>query len=243
MEKIIINIVVLLAVAVNAEGLKSKIDGGNSLYKKGDFEKALSKYQDAQIDEPEHPVLHFNTGDALFMQEKYEEAVKEYEKASYAKDIDLQSKTYYNIGNSLYKAGKMPEAIQYYQKCLELNQKDQDAKYNIEFVRKKIKEQMDKNKQEGKDGKDSKESKESKGSKDKKDGKDKKQEQAKQAKEDKNKKDEKQEEGKEEKKEKMSKEDAERILKAINEDEKKALDKKKEKQMQNFDWGNVRKDW
>src|SRR3989339_295582 len=212
---------------VNAAGIKGRVDSGNSMYKKDNFEGALSKYQDAQTDEPENPILHFNTGDALYKMEKYEEAIKEYEKTSYSKDIELQAKSYYNIGNSLYKSGKMPDAIQYYQKCLGLNPKDQDAKYNIEFVRKKIKEQIDKNSKDSKDGKDSKEGKESKEGKDKKD-KDKK-EQEKQA--------------KEEKKEKMSKEDAERLLKAINEDEKKALDKKKEQQMRNYEWGNVQEDW
>src|SRR3989339_15371 len=216
---------------VNAAGIKGRVDSGNSMYKKDNFEGALSKYQDAQTDEPENPILHFNTGDALYKMEKYEEAIKEYEKTSYSKDIELQAKSYYNIGNSLYKSGKMPDAIQYYQKCLGLNPKDQDAKYNIEFVRKKIKEQIDKNSKDSKDGKDSKEGKESKEGKDKKD------------KDKKDKKEEKDKNGKEEKKEKMSKEDAERLLKAINEDEKKALDKKKEQQMRNYEWGNVQEDW
>ena len=242
-KKIVLTALVLcLLPCVIFAGLKGKVDSGNSLYKKADFEGALSKYQDAQIDEPENPVLHFNSGDARYKMEKYEEAVKEYEKASYSKDIALQAKSYYNIGNSLYKTGKMPEAIQYYQKCLELNPKDKDAKYNIEFVRKKIKEQIDKNKQEGKESKESKDSKEGKKGKENKDKKDQNQ-QAKEAKEDKDKKDGKDKQAGEEKKDKMSKEDAERILKAINEDEKKALDKKKENQMKNYQWGNVQEDW
>ena len=229
-----------------AAGLKGKVDAGNGLYNKGSFDGALSKYQDAQIDEPENPVLHFNSGDAHYKMEKYEEAVKEYEKASYSKDIGLQAKSYYNIGNSLYKSGKMPEAIQYYQKCLELNPKDQDAKYNIEFVRKKIKEQIDKNKQEGKEGQDKKENKQEQKSKEGKDNKDKKeqkQQQAKEAKENKDNKDRKDKKEGEEKKDKMSREDAERILKAINEDEKRSLDKKKENQMKNYQWGSVQEDW
>ena len=41
----------------------------------------------------------------------------------------------------------------------------------------------------------------------------------------------------------MSKEDAERILKAVNEDEKKALDKKKQQQMKSYNWGSVKEDW
>jgi tetratricopeptide (TPR) repeat protein len=51
------------------------------------------------------------------------------------------------MGNALYRSGKYPEAIQAYQKCLDLTPDDEDAKYNIEFVRKKMKEMMDKEKQ------------------------------------------------------------------------------------------------
>jgi len=239
MEKII-HLLVILAVlsgSTATAGLKGKIDGGNKQYRKDNFEGALSSYRDAQIDEPEHPILHFNSGDALFKTEKYEEAVKEYEKAGYSKDIEVQAKSYYNTGNSLYRAGKMPEAIQYYQKCLELNPKDQDAKYNIEFVRKKIKEELDKNKQQGQQGKDGKDGKDSK-DKQKKEA----EQKAKEVKENKDKKEDEQKAGGE-KKEKMSKEDAERILKAISEDEKNNLDKKKEQNSGKFDWGMVEQDW
>ena len=138
MEKIRLLLIALLlagCVAPLDAGLKGKIDSGNGMFSKGNFEGALSKYQDAQIDDPENPVLHFNCGDALYKTEKYEEAAKEFEKASYSKDIELQAKSYYNIGNSLFKAEKLPEAVQYYQKCLELNPKDNDAKYNLETLR------------------------------------------------------------------------------------------------------------
>ena len=122
MEKIILGLcLILITASAPLAGIKSKVDGGNSRYKKGDFEGSLSKYQDAQIDEPEHPVLHFNSGDAFFKMEKYDDALKEYEKASYSKDIELQAKSYYNIGNSLFRSEKLPEAIQYYQKCLAIS--------------------------------------------------------------------------------------------------------------------------
>ena len=248
MEKIkllLIAVLLTLAAAALHAGIKGKIDSGNGMFSKRNFEGALSKYQDAQIDDPENPVLHFNCGDALYKTEKYEEAAKEFEKASYSKDIELQAKSYYNIGNSLYKAEKLPEAIQYYQKCLELNPKDNDAKYNLEFTRKKIKENIDKNKQQGKqDQQKQQQQQKQQGKQDKngKNDKDKKEQQARQAKEEKGKEGQK-DKGQEEKKPKMSKEDAERILKAVNEDEKKALDKKKQQQMKNYNWGGVKEDW
>ncbi|MFH1824646.1 MAG: tetratricopeptide repeat protein [Candidatus Firestonebacteria bacterium] len=226
-KAVIVLLVVLLLCLSNLSyaGIKSKIDKGNKLYKKGKYEDALSKYLDAQIDEPESTILHFNSGDAKYKLEKNEEAIKEFEKATYSKDIKLQSKSYYNIGNSLYRLGKLPESIQFYKKCLELTPNDKDAKYNYEFVQKKIKENMDKNKEskESKEGKESKESKESEKGKEKKESK------------------ESEKSEKEEKKDKMAKEDAERVLKALESDEKKAMEQKK--QSKDFIWGEVEEDW
>jgi tetratricopeptide (TPR) repeat protein len=53
-----------------------------------------------------------------------------------------QAKGYYNSGNVLYREGKWEEAIGAYKKALELNPNDEDAKYNLEFVRQKIKENL-----------------------------------------------------------------------------------------------------
>lgn len=217
--------VMLLVAGSSFAGIKSKVNKGNKLYNKQKFEEALSKYRDAETDEPENPVLHFNVGDALYKTEKYEEAIKEFEKATYSRDIELQAKSYYNTGNCLYRQDKLPESVQYYKKCLELNPDDEDAKFNYEFVQKKIKEMMDKNKQSTGENKKQKEDQ-------KLEKKDEKQME----------KDKKDEEKKAEEKDQISKEDAERILKALNEDERKAMKQKKQQNIE-YDWGNIEKDW
>lgn len=223
--------------------IAGKVRQGNKLYNKKNYDEALAKYRDAQIDSPEMPELHFNSGDALYKKDSYEESVKEFEKSTYSKDINLQAKAYYNIGNSLYKSGKLEDSILYYKKALEINPGDEDAKYNIEFVQKKIKEMMDKNKQQGKQ--DQKQNKDQQNKQDKqnqdqqqnkndKKQNNKEQEQKQQAEKGQNKKDQ-----AEPKKGAMSKEEAQALLNAIKE-ENKNLQKKRVSVPR---MGSQEKDW
>ena len=111
------------------------------LYNKGKLDEALTKWRDAQIETPDKKELHYNIGGALHEQKRYDDSFKEYEKAINTKDDELKSKTYYNIGNTLYRMGELPEAIEGYEKCLQITPDDEDAKYNIEFIKKKMEEQ------------------------------------------------------------------------------------------------------
>lgn len=117
---------------------------GNKLYSEGDVDEALSKWRDAQIESPDKKELHYNIGGALHEQKKYEDSFTEYEKALDTKDAELQAKTYYNMGNTHYRMGRLSEAIEDYERCLEITPDDEDAKYNIELIRKKIKENLKK---------------------------------------------------------------------------------------------------
>jgi len=108
------------------------------------WEEALKHYRDAEIERPESPELSYNIGNAVYQQERYEDALERYFKAINSDELEHQAWTHYNLGNTLYRSGKYPEAIQAYQKCLELTPDDQDAKFNLEFVRKKMKEMLDK---------------------------------------------------------------------------------------------------
>ena len=135
------------------------------LYKEEKIDEALSKWRDAQIKSPEKKELHYNIGNALHKQKEYHDSLGEYEKSTDAKNTELRAKTYYNIGNTHYRMGKLPEAIEDYKRCLEVTPDDEDAKYNIEFIEKKMEEQKksDKEKNDEKE-KSQKEKQQSQGS-------------------------------------------------------------------------------
>jgi len=244
-----ISLILLLHVSVLGwswgDSLVSRNKEGNKLYKEGRIDEALSKWRDAQIEDPDSDKLHYNIGNGLHGQKKYEDALKEYEKSLNSKDNELQRDAYYNIGNTQYRMGKLLEAIESYKKCLDINPDDEDAKYNIEFVRKKIKENLKKEDRKQKESQqkddnageqkergessqaqeDQQKEKEAQAAQESEEDKEKqaKEEQEKQTVEEKEKsegrKDEENPSG-EEKKGEMSKEDAMRLLDALKDDEK-----------------------
>lgn len=134
--------------SVFAQGGHKQVNEGNNLYKEEKFDEANNKYRDALLENPESPIIHFNIGDVLYKKRNYEEAIKSYEKSLSAEDILSQSESYYNMGNTLFKLGKWPESILMYKKALELNPDDEDAKYNLEYVRAKLKDQAKKQPQQ-----------------------------------------------------------------------------------------------
>ncbi|MDP2911256.1 MAG: tetratricopeptide repeat protein [Candidatus Omnitrophota bacterium] len=210
------------------DSLASKNKEGNRLYKEGKIDEALSKWRDAQIENPDSDKLYYNIGNGLHEQKKYEDAFKEYEKSlnpgvgegfkpAPTKDNEFKANTYYNMGNTHYRMGKLPEAIEDYKKCLDINPKDEDAKYNIEFIKKKLEEQKQKQAEQKEENKEEK----SEETKEKKEKQNQAQEQKNVAGGEEKPENQKPEEksAEEEKKDEMSKEDAIRLLDALKDDE------------------------
>ncbi len=135
-------------VFVFAQNGHKQVAEGNKLYAEERYDEANNKYRDALIESPESSIVNFNIGDVQYKKRNFEEAVKSYEQATSSDDIIVQSKSYYNIGNTLYKMGKLPESILAYKKAIELNPEDVDAKYNLEYVRAKLKDNSEKQPQE-----------------------------------------------------------------------------------------------
>ena len=158
--------------------------------------------------------------------QKYEDALEKYYGALGVDEPENQAATYYNMGNALYRAGKYPEAIQTYQKCLDINPDDEDAKYNLEFVRKKMKEMLDREAQRQQDQQQQQEQQDQKSQEQEQDQPpEEKQQQQAQSQDQPEKQEQKQEQM--QPKEGMTKEDAERILNALKDDEKDILKKQK----------------
>jgi len=145
----------------HGESLYSTMEKGSHLYEQESYDEALKTFVDAQIESPEDPQVKYNIASSHYQMKNYEEAVKNYQDvAATARDIKLEEQSLYNIGNCLYRQGKLEESLEYYKKALDLDPEDQDAKYNLEFVREEIKkrlnqakqreqEQQQENKQEG----------------------------------------------------------------------------------------------
>ena len=124
--------------------LSAKLAEGNKLYADGQYDKALTKYNDAQIEAPASPEIFFNMGNVFFRQGKYKEAIDSYRKSMEKGTVDIEAKAMYNIGNALFRQGRLREALQYYKQALERDPDDIDTKYNIEYTERMIKQMLSK---------------------------------------------------------------------------------------------------
>ncbi len=120
-------------------------------YKSGKYEQALKEYQQLLERKGDDSRLHFNAGAAAYRNHQLDEAAKQFDEAANASNLRLQGMAYYNRGNTLYYLGEQDpdsskrgeawkKSIQDFQNSLKLNPQDPDARFNLEFVKKKLEE-------------------------------------------------------------------------------------------------------
>lgn len=165
--------------------LADKVREGNQLYHKGAYEDALDKYVDAQVHAPQVSQLDFNIADTQYQRKKYDEAARLFEKIVQSDDPEMQAKASFNMGNTLYRQGKMKEAMECYKKAVDftdeleykgdeaMNSLKNDARYNYEYVERKMKEderkQQEQNQKENEQKQDTRDKKEDQHQKEDKD--------------------------------------------------------------------------
>ncbi len=177
---------VWLALAQTAAASSS---GALRSYEDGHYQSSFLEYKRLLDKNPQDPRLSFNAGSAAYQAKQYDEAVSLFSEALKSQDIKLQEQAFYNLGNTQFRAGQgMTEpqqqqqaweaAVQNFENARKLNPKDEDAKFNLEVVKKKLEElkkqreqsQKDKPNQDQKD--DKKDQKDDKKDQDKQDPKD-----------------------------------------------------------------------
>ena len=220
----------LLTVVSNAQptGL---IKQGNNLYQQKQYKEASNAYMKAISKSPNYTPGIFNLGNALYQQKQYEGARKVLDNAVKLDTNRLgKSAANYNIGNTYMAEKKWEEAIDAYKKTLRTNPQDAEAKYNLSYAQQMLKKQggggkNDKDKKDDKKDDKNKKDQQNKDDKDKKDDK----------KEDKDKKDQQNKDDKKDEQDKklepqsskLSEKQAEQLLNALQQEEKKLQDKHK----------------
>jgi Ca-activated chloride channel family protein len=201
--------ILFLALAPLQAGTAGKVKAGNRSFKKGEYEKALNRYREAEITAPNSPVVHFNLGDALYKTDDLDGSVGEFQRSAAAQDRTVRSRAYYNLGNTAFRQEKYDDAVAHYKKALELNPHDIDAKYNLEYaLRRKMNPPQNKNDRKKNDKRNGPQKQQ--------------QQQAGRGQDDKDK-----NTGARDRQNSMSKEDAERILNVFNEQDRDSAKKRR----------------
>jgi len=217
---------------------RSLVREGNSLYKQDKFADAETNYRKALEKNKEMNQGAFNLGDALYKQGRYDEAAEQYRNwAAKETDPSAKAQALHNLGNSLLKGKKIPESISAYKEALKLHPDDLDTKYNLEYAQALLQQQQQQQKQnqknnDKKDNKDQQKQDQQKKDQQKQDQQkqdQQKQDQQKQDSQQKNQDQKQQQNQAQQRKQQISKQDAERILEALNNQEKDVQKKLKKK--------------
>lgn len=240
---ILIGIVVAIY-SVTAQQERKYIRKGNKAYNTQKYNKAEILYRKALEKENNSFGAKFNIGDALYKQGKYQEAAQQFQTiVPLAKEKEQKAKVFHNMGNAFLQAyqqmaqadtnGFLQKSIDAYKMALKNNSSDMDTKYNLSYALKILKKQQQ-NKKNNKQQQNKDNKQQEKKDQQKKQDKNKQQQQNKQQKE------QNQKEQNQKQQDQMSKENAERLLKALQQNENKLQEKLKKQKGQKI---KMEKDW
>lgn len=247
MKTIIIYVIFLLTLAItgNAQNERKFVRQGNKYYETAikdstrldtvQFNKAEIEYRKALEKKPDDAKWNFNLADALYKQNKFDESAEKFKDIADKTSNNIEkSRALHNMGNALLMGKKLDESIAAYKQALRNNPNDLETKYNLLYAmnlkkkkdqEKKKDQNKDKNKDQNKDQ-----------------NKDKNKDQNKDQKKDQQNKDQ-QNANQQPQQSKISKQNAEQMLQALENDEKKTQEKVKKIQALKAQSKNVEKDW
>jgi Ca-activated chloride channel family protein len=142
---------VLAALVLVPMAAQASVQSAERAYHRGDFQTAKSQYEEAAAQHPDEAHIQYNLGAADYKAGAYADALPAFQKALRSDDVGVQQQSYYNMGNAQYRIGQKTEkssppdtiktwqsAVSSYENALKLKPDDADAKFNHDFVEKKL---------------------------------------------------------------------------------------------------------
>ncbi len=231
-------VMILWAGTAHADKASKANKRGIDAFGKQNYEKSVEHFTEALVEKPDAPELKFNRGTALSQLGKTEEALSELiSSAAQLDKADYAAAAHFNAGNTQLSANNIEAAIEEYKLAVKLDQASEDYRHNLELAIRKLnrqqqsqeqeKEQQDseeKEKKEDEEG-DQKQKDEEKQENEEKQEKEEEQSDKSQSPEDGEREDQNQQPSNQQENETlpMTKEEAQRLLDAINDEEKQAL--------------------
>lgn len=237
---ILILLLLVFGLAAQAQNERKYVRQGNKYYEAAikdtsrldtaQFNRAEIEYRKAIEKKPNDPKWNFNLANSLYKQQKVEESAEQFKEIADRTTNKIEkSRALHNLGNSLLMNNKLDESIEAYKQALRNNPNDMETKYNLLYamnMKKKQEEEQkkqDQNKDKNKDQNKDQDKDKDKQNKDQKKEQDKQQQQPQQS--------------------KISKQNAEQMLQALENEEKKIQEKVKKIQALKAQSKKVEKDW
>ena len=149
MKPFVLLIVLMLPQVFAGGSARQEGRRGNAHYEATRFEDAATAYRAglAASERPERPDavfygLHNNLGAALYRQNNFGEAAEALGRAVEAAVTPADvARSAYNAGNAAFRQQQLEEALTRYRQALLADPADAKAKYNYEFVKRRLEEQ------------------------------------------------------------------------------------------------------
>jgi len=234
---IISGLIFMLPVLLHAQAERKYIRQGNKQYEAEVFDESEILYRKALEKEQQSYSGEFNLGDAMYKQEKYEDAVRSFHKlAENQTDPVKLGELYHNMGNSFLKANQLEASIEAYKQALRNNPADNETRHNLAYAQQMQQQEQDqKDQKQDQDQQDQNQDQEQQDQNQDQDQQDQNQDQDQQ---DQNQDQEQQQQQQPQ----ISREDAQRMLQALQQDEQ-DLQEKLKKQKAQATKVKVLKDW
>ena len=223
---VVIHLLFVICLSLFAQKEAGDVRKGNREYKKQNFTEAEVNYRRGLEKNKNGYEAHYNLGDALYRQDKYEDALSEF--ATAAKMLDKKddkaryAKAMHNIGNCHFAQQQYDKAVGAYQESLRANPKDNDTRYNLVKAMELLQQQQQQNQDQNQDQQNQD------------------QQQQQQEQQEQNQDQQQQQEQEQQQSDEMDKETAEQILQALEQDEQ---DTQEKMQRQQGKKRRVEKEW
>ncbi len=130
-------------IGMHAQADRKYIRKGNGSYIDGNYKEAEKDYRKALENDPSSAKADYNLGNSLYKQGEFDAAAGRYnaviqnnqgEHSRKATDKNEVARYYYNLGNAFFQSQKYRESIESYKMSLRNNPSDLDAKHNLQMA-------------------------------------------------------------------------------------------------------------
>ncbi len=119
---------------------------GNKAYEDDSFVDAEVAYKKALEAEAADFKARFNLGNSLYKQERFDDAIKQYQQAAgLGEDKMAQALAYHNLGNAFLQKKELKKSIAAYKNALRRNPMDADTRFNLAYALQQMKDNPQQN--------------------------------------------------------------------------------------------------
>ncbi len=217
----VVALLLLAGVSAQAQSHRDYVRRGNRLFRDSVYEHAQVQYQKAYQKDSMDVTVQYNLAGTMLRQGQPKEAMQLLERTAMAeRNPQRRAMIHHNMGVILQSQKQFAEAIECYKESLRNNPRDNESRYNMVLCQRQLKEQQNDQNQENKDGESEKDKEE----------KQKQQDKSKQPKNEEEKQDQTQQQ--KPKENQMNRENAEQMLNAALQNERRTQDKVKQQHQQ-----------